>query len=162
VTVAANPADKQEGTVDPELTATVTGLFNQEDVIVYTLERDPGDAVGEYVINVYGEELQGNYRIQYIPGIMTITEAPEELEPLTVTVRSLHPAGEPVEYGMSITLAADVDGAEEGEYTIYWQYSVDMQNWIDIPGADSRTYTFTVNGDTATYAWRAVANRIQK
>ena len=92
---------------------------------------------------------------------MTITEAPLNLEPLTVSVHSMHPAGEPVEYGMSITLAAEVTGAEEGEYVIHWQYSVDMQNWIDIPGANGHTYTFTANGETVTYAWRAVAERIQ-
>ena len=52
-------------------------------------------------------------------------------------------------------------GAEEGEYTIQWQYSADMETWIDIEGATSLRYTFIADGETVTYAWRAVAERIQ-
>ena len=80
---------------------------------------------------------------------------------MEVWITSLHPSDEPVEYGMEITLAAHVTGAAEGEYTIQWQFSDDMQNWIDIPGANSLNYTFIANGETVTYAWRAVADRIQ-
>ena len=162
VTVAANPAEKQAGEADPELTATVTGLYG-EDTVDYTFERYPGEDAGEYIIDVTGEEKQGNYKVQYVPGVMTITEAPAvELEPLNVWVTTTHPADEPVEYGMELTLVAQVTGAEEGEYTIQWQYSADMQTWTDIPGANGLTYTFTADGETVTYAWRAVADRIQK
>ena len=162
VTVAANPAEKQAGEADPELTATVTGLYG-EDTVDYTFERYPGEDAGEYIIDVTGEEKQGNYKVQYVPGVMTITEAPAvELEPLNVWVTTTHPADEPVEYGMELTLVAQVTGAEEGEYTIQWQYSADMQTWTDIPGANGLKYTFTADGETVTYAWRAVADRIQK
>ena len=164
VTVTANPAEKKAGEADPELTAVVTGLVG-EDTINYTIERYPGEEVGKHIIDVYGDEKQGNYRIKYVPGIMTITESEsgneETQEPLNVWISSLHPADEPVEYGMEITLVAEVTGAAEGEYTICWQYSTDMINWIDIPGSNSLTYTFTADGDTVTYAWRAVADRIQ-
>ena len=160
VTVAANPAEKHAGEEDPELTATVTGLIGN-DTLAYTLERRPGEEPGEYVIEATGEEKQGNYKVQFIPGVLTIDEAAAEPEPLTVSVYSMHPADEPVEYGMEITLAAEVTGAEEGEYTIQWQYSTDMTNWTDIPGANGLTYTFTANGETVTYAWRAVADRIR-
>lgn len=161
VTVAANHVEKQAGDADPELSATVTGLFG-EDAIEYTLERYPGEAAGEYIIDVFGDDKQGNYKVQYVPGVMTITEVVTvELEPLSVWVTTTHPADEPVEYGMELTLVAQVSGAEEGEYTIQWQYSTDMENWVDVPGANSLTYTFTANGETVTYAWRAVADRIQ-
>ena len=173
VTVTVNAAEKKAGEEDPELTAVVTGLFG-EDTIDYTGERYPGEEVGKHIIDVYGDEKQGNYKIQYVPGIMTITESEpveeepesepieeETVEPLTVWISSLHPADEPVEYGMGITLVAEVTGAAEGEYTIRWQYSTDMANWTDIPGANSLTYTFTADGDTVTYSWRAVADRIE-
>ena len=161
VTVSANPATKEAGQPDPVLTATVEGLYG-EDTITYSFDRYPGEAPGAYIIDAVGEEKQGNYKIQYISGIMTITEPVVVYqEPLDVQVTCLHPAGTPVEYGMGITLAAEVTGAAEGEYTIQWQYSADMQNWIDIPGANSLSYTFTANGETVTYAWRAVADRIQ-
>ena len=161
VTVSANPATKEAGEADPVLTATVDGLYG-EDTIAYSFDRYPGEAPGAYIIDAVGEEKQGNYKIQYISGIMTITEPVVVYqEPLDVQVTCLHPAGTPVEYGMGITLVAEVTGAAEGEYTIQWQYSADMQNWIDIPGANSLSYTFTANGETVTYAWRAVADRIQ-
>ena len=161
VTVSANPATKEAGQPDPVLTATVEGLYG-EDMIAYSFDRYPGEAPGAYIIDAVGEEKQGNYKIQYISGIMTITEPVVVYqEPLDVQVTCLHPAGTPVEYGMGISLAAEVTGAAEGEYTIQWQYSADMQNWIDIPGANSLSYTFTANGETVTYAWRAVADRIQ-
>lgn len=160
VTVSVNPAVKEAGQPDPELTATVEGLYG-EDTVAYEFDRFPGETPGEYVIDAVGAAKQGNYKVQFIPGILTVTEPYAEPEPLEVWVTSLHPAGEPVEFGMEITLAAEVTGAAEGEYTIQWQYSEDMQNWTDIPGANSLTYTFTANGETVTYAWRAVADRIR-
>jgi hypothetical protein len=159
--VQANELTKFAGEADPELTAQVTGLFG-EDTIEYSLTRDAGEEAGMYLIKAEGEELQGNYRIQYINGIMTILEAPvEEKEPLVVEISSAISEDEPLFNGMTNTLTASVSGAAEGEYTIQWQYSDDMQNWTDIPGANSLTYTYEINGHTATYAWRAVVDRIE-
>ena len=163
VMVTVSPAEKEEGAEDPELTATVTGLIGEdtEDMIEYTLTRDPGEEAGTYMIHAAGEESQGNYRVEYIDNVLTILEKAAEPEPLEVSIMSLYPADEPVYYGTEITLEAQVTGAEEGEYTIQWQYSADYENWIDIPGADGLRYTFIANGETVTYAWRAVADRIE-
>lgn len=163
VTVTAEPAEKEEGDEDPELTATMVGLLGEdtEDIITYTLVRDPGEEAGSYMINAEGEEIQGNYRVEFVGNVMTITEKVAEPEPLTVDIYSLHPADEPVYYGLEITLEARVTGAEEGGYTIQWQYSADLENWVDIPGANTTTYTFVADGETVTYAWRAVAERIE-
>lgn len=160
-TVTVEPATKEEGEEDPELKAAVTGLMNAEDTIEYKLERDPGEEPGMYMINAVGEESQGNYRVEYIGNVMTITEKPEEPEPLTVDIFLQNPTGDEIESGMELTLTAVVSGAEEGEYTVQWQYSEDLENWIDIPGANSLNYTFTADGKTVTYAWRVVAERIQ-
>ena len=72
VTVTANNASKVYGQNDPELTAKVTGNFNN-DKIVYTLSRDTGENVGKYAIKVTGEANQGNYTVTYQPGTFTIT-----------------------------------------------------------------------------------------
>lgn len=178
VTVAVEPAEKAEGDEDPEFTATVTGLCGEdtEDMIAYTLSRDEGEEVGSYMINAEGEETQGNYKVEFIGNVLTIMEKAEEeevveaaegeeskekLEPLSVRVFSLHPTDQPVYFGTEITLEAQVTGAAEGEYTIQWQYSKDLESWIDVPGATDVRYTFVADGETITYAWRVVAERIQ-
>ena len=163
VTVTVNPAEKEEGEADPDLTATVTGLLGEdtEDMIIYTLERDPGEEPGVYMIHAAGAETQGNYRVEYTDNVLTILEKAEEPEPLDVSIVSLYPTDEPIYYGAEITLEARVTGAEEGEYTIRWQYSKDYENWIDIPGADGPRYTFIADGETITYVWRVVADRLE-
>lgn len=166
VTVAVNPAEKAEGDEDPEFTATVTGLCGEdtEDKIAYTLSRDEGEEIGTYMINAEGEETQGNYKVEFIGNVLTITEKvveEEELPPLSVEIECLHPADEPVYFGEEITLEATVTGAEEGEYTIKWQYSENLEDWIDVPGADGLRYTFIADGETVSYAWRAMAERVE-
>ena len=164
VTVAVEPAEKAEGDEDPEFTATITGLCGEdtEDMINYTLSRDEGEEAGSYMINAEGEEAQENYAVEFVSNILTITEKAAEPLPLDVQITSLHPADQPVSYGMEITLEAQVTGAAEGEYTIQWQYSTDLENWIDIEGATGLKYTFVADGETVTYAWRAEAERIQE
>ena len=74
VTVQADNQTKEAGQEDPELTATVTGLIG-EDQIEYTLERDPGEKPDFYRITATGESIQGNYRVQYANGLLTILES---------------------------------------------------------------------------------------
>ena len=171
VMVQVNTQAKEAGQEDPALTAQVTGLCG-EDTIEYTISRDPGEEAGIYLINAEGAEEQGNYRIQYLPGILTIeepapvaTEEPEIPEepaetdepvvrpPLNVNAYSLA-SGELIIGETRITLVADVAGAEESELTIQWQYSTDMENWHDVPGANSLTYTYELDVENASYAWR--------
>ena len=77
VTVAANAAEKEAGQDDPELTATVTGVLG-EDEILYTLSREQGEEPGTYTILPAGEEIQGNYRIRYESALLTITDPEKE------------------------------------------------------------------------------------
>ncbi|MBQ6342201.1 MAG: DUF11 domain-containing protein [Anaerolineaceae bacterium] len=72
VTVKANDKTKVYGDADPALDATVTGLIGSDEV-VYTLSREPGENVGEYVITPAGEAVQGNYTVSYETGKLTIT-----------------------------------------------------------------------------------------
>ncbi len=151
VTVTANAASKEEGTGDPELTATVVGLFG-EDTVEYTLEKTPGEAVGEYVINVYGEEQQGNYRVNYVAGIFTIEGEP------TVAIESNIPAGQQVYAGTEIQLKAIPAGFGGAELTYQWQYSTDGTNWTDIEGANAQVYTYIIMPENAMYRYRVSVN----
>ena len=76
VTVAAENKTKVYGAADPELTATVTGTLNN-DKVDYTLTREPGEDVRTYVINVTGDEDQGNYHVAYTAGEFEITKSGE-------------------------------------------------------------------------------------
>ena len=80
VTVTANNAGKVYGEADPELTAKVEGIIGN-DKVIFKLERDPGEDVGTYVINVTGDEDQGNYRVTYTAGEFEIT--PKSIIPVT-------------------------------------------------------------------------------
>ncbi|MBR3416580.1 MAG: sortase [Clostridia bacterium] len=78
VTVYADPSGKAYGNPDPEFTATVAGLIDDQP-IVWTVSR-PGAGVDE-MPGVYpdaiiptGETLQGNYTVTYEPADFTIVQ----------------------------------------------------------------------------------------
>jgi uncharacterized repeat protein (TIGR02543 family) len=73
VTVTADNKTKVFGATEPELTATVTGTLNGDEV-AYTLSRDPGEDVGDYTITPTGEANQGNYHVTFVPGTLTVTK----------------------------------------------------------------------------------------
>ena len=72
VTVRADNKEKMFGDPDPEMTASVSGLFGT-DTVSYTLNRTAGEDVGEYAITPSGEAEQGNYRLVFEPGTLTVT-----------------------------------------------------------------------------------------
>ena len=77
VTVTAENKTKVYGTTDdPPLTATVEGLKREDaaSVIQYTISRVTGETVGEYAVTVSGEATQGNYKVEFVPGVFTITK----------------------------------------------------------------------------------------
>ena len=86
VTVKADDIYVEQGQPIPALTATVTGLVNNEpeSLITYTLSLQQGDAAGTYTITPSGAELQGNYKVTFVPGTLTFTEH----QPITVTANS--------------------------------------------------------------------------
>ncbi|MBQ6481419.1 MAG: DUF11 domain-containing protein, partial [Anaerolineaceae bacterium] len=83
VVVKADDKTKVYGDADPELTAHVNGLINENDVIEYSLSRAAGENVGNYTITPTGEAQQGNYIVTYETGTLTITP-----KPLTITALS--------------------------------------------------------------------------
>ena len=135
VTVKADDKTKLTDAVDPELTATVTGLIG-DDKVAYELTREKGETVGAYKIIPTGERSQGNYIVTYEEGTLQITKRPtiliaakdaekiydgevvtdEELKKLiTVTM----PEGYNVsDYTFEYTLADGKTVKDVGKYTI--------------------------------------------
>jgi len=62
--------------------------------------------------------------------------------------------GEAIAYGEVIELRCEVNGLAEG-YSIQWQYSADLQEWIDID-CYGDVYSYTLMPDNADYYYRVV------
>lgn len=154
VTVTANEASKQEGEADPELTATVVGLYG-EDTVAYNLERMPGEKVGEYIIDAYGDEQQGNYRVSFVPGKFSIHGKP------VVTIESSIPEGQAVYSGTEITLKAITAGFGDAELAYQWQWSTDGEHWNDLEGETKKTYTYIITYDNANYMYRVCVDPVE-
>ncbi len=75
--VFADPQTKVYGETDPELTYTVTGFqFNDgETLITGALDRDPGENVGAYAINIGSLDAGINYEIDFTSADLEITKA---------------------------------------------------------------------------------------
>lgn len=71
VTVTADNVSKLYGFVDPEFTATVNGTIG-DDTVSYSITREIGEDVGEYVLTPSGQIDQGNYSVVYFNGTMKI------------------------------------------------------------------------------------------
>lgn len=156
VTVTANNVSKNEGEEDPELTATIEGLYG-EDTIEYSLTRAEGEEIGTYRIEATGEEQQGNYRIEYMAGMFEIIgEAGEG----TVEVETSLLPGQKVFKGTEVTLTAFAKGFGAVELTYQWQYSTDGENWSNIEGANDKTYTYIVDKENAKYYYRVQVDTV--
>ncbi|WP_024866199.1 InlB B-repeat-containing protein [Butyrivibrio sp. FCS014] len=80
VTVTADNKSKTTAQADPAFTAKVEAEntdLNAEaaETVKYTLSRTGGNDVGTYPITAAGEELQGNFKVTYVPGQLVITAA---------------------------------------------------------------------------------------
>ena len=85
VTVTADNKSKAVGAADPALTATITGLVNGEStsLIKYGITRAEGETADIYTITPDGEVSQGNYKVAYKPGTLTIAASGDNV--VTVT-----------------------------------------------------------------------------
>ena len=131
VTVVADNKTKVYGTADTELTATVTGVFNN-DQIVYSLSRAAGENTGEYTITPTGNSTQGNYTVSFIPGTYTIT--PAEATVSAVAATKVYGELDP-DYVVTVT------GMLNGDSESVISYSVNRE-----PGENVGTYTVTPTG----------------
>ena len=90
VTVTANSYSRNTAQSDPTLTAVVKAADENvqaeaEQYVKYNVSRAPGNSVGTYAITATpadgealedGTYLQGNFKVTYVPGTLTITAAP--------------------------------------------------------------------------------------
>ncbi len=81
--------------------------------------------------------------------------------PMSIYIESDWPDGQEGYEGARITLTAKLTGFEGKSYTLQWQYSTDREDWVNIPGANARRYTYTLNSETTNYIWRAIAVDVQ-
>ena len=72
MTVTADNKSKVFGETDPKLTATVEGTLGK-DTVEYILSRKAGEDVGTYPITASGKAEQGNYKVTYVAGTLSIT-----------------------------------------------------------------------------------------
>ena len=134
LTVTAEDKSKAYGDADPSLTATVSGLKNNDnkDVAVYTLGRAEGEDAGTYAITPSGAAAQGNYTVRYVPATLTITRAKA-----TVTAADRSKA-----YGdADPELTWTVEGLKNNDGKSVFTVSLSRAE-----GQDAGTYTITPSG----------------
>ncbi len=142
-TIKANDASKKIDNEDPELTYTLEGIEETDDLVV-TLEREEGETLGEYDINVtYTMVNEGCYSISVQKGTFTIIDkypqtitAPEKLE---------------LTYGdeaVALEAVSDLEGAVL-EYALDSEEVVKFteDNKLAIVGAGEATVTVSAEGN---------------
>lgn len=138
VTVTPDNAEKTYGEDDPEFSATVSGLKNGDDpsVIIYDLNREPGEDVGEYTITPTGEHVQDNYTVTFETGLFTIKAALLKItmEPAEKTYGDPDPEWD-----------VDIEGLQRGEDDGELTSVLDEETGV-------RTYTYSVTRDGETVA----------
>jgi hypothetical protein len=132
LTVKADSITKNYSALDPPLTVTMTGLkgSDSESLISYDISRETGEELGEYVITVTGEAIQGNYDVTFKPGVFTIKGMPQPF--------SIASASETVAY----------DGTLHKKEV----YTVTFDNVALTPdeGSDGKIFTMPITGDKLT------------
>jgi hypothetical protein len=75
ITITADAKSKTVGNPDPVLTYRITeGELTGEDMITGTPERSAGEAVGSYLIGIGSLDAGGNYKINFIESVFTISK----------------------------------------------------------------------------------------
>lgn len=85
LTVTAEAKTKRDGTEDPDLTYTASGLLGS-DVISGALERAEGEKVGEYAISRGSLTAGKNYDMKFTGAVLTITARPAASGTLVATM----------------------------------------------------------------------------
>lgn len=134
VTVTADDKMMGLGDSEPEWTATVTGMVNNEDpsLIAYTVSCDHGNENGTYEIIPSGDAEQGNYTVTYVNGTLTISA----IKPL-----NKDDAGTPAD---GITIDVTYNGTD---YQVVVTHRKAENDYVLVQGND-KDYTWTVASNT--------------
>ena len=155
VTVSAGNATKVYGTSDPSFEATVEGLVPADaantSLIQYSIAREAGEDVGTYAITAAGDEIQGNYKVTYAPGTLTIV--PQSIDPNDPTEPTdpTNPTDDP---NQPVYNNAQVNNPENVVYNAQSQQQpievTDAEGNIIDPSNYTVDYTEAVNAGTVT------------
>ena len=182
VTVTAEDKTKVFGETDPKLTATVDGTLGN-DTVDYKLSREAGEAAGKYEITVKGDKLQGNYKVTYAAGTLTITSQsidpgtdPEKPNPDYTGAKVNSPSdavydGNEHKWSPTVTDKADKKLKAGTDYTVEYSTSdftnvgtieVTITGVGNYSGTVTRTYKvtpkeYTVTTDSATKTYSGTA-----
>jgi subtilisin-like proprotein convertase family protein len=158
ITVTADVQNRVYGATNPPLTGTLTGVQNGDPITaVFQTAADTNSPVGVYPITPTLQDSDGalgNYIINYVDGILNITQAVSEI----TLVSSVSPALP----GSSVTFSANVSSlvTESGTPSGSVQFIVDGADYeapVNLAGggiASLTTATLLVGGHTvgATYS----------
>ena len=141
ITITADDQTKvydNDETTDPELTATLAGVPDKGVEPVYTVTREEGQDVGDYVITVTADaDANPNYTITTATGTFTITKAT-----LTITTDAKSKLYGTADPELTVTVTGLVEGETipEGFLTITRDPGEDVGTYaIHVTGADSST-----------------------
>ena len=143
VTVTADDKSKIYGESDPIFTAKVDGLIGDDKEsykVTYTLRREKGEAVGTYTITPSGATTQGNYKVEYKTGTLTITKIPVEQ---TVTITGKNAT---VTYDGKLHTVEGYDATEIEGITVTLKEGVEAK----ASGTDVDTYKMGLTVDSFT------------
>ena len=169
MTVIADNKEKTYGEEDPVFTATVNSTFGS-DTVAYTFSRESGEDVGEYAINVTGEESQGNYHVTFVPGKLTINKAMPTITVEPKAKEGLVYNGQPQDLlepgtadGGTIMYffkggeksATPPQGTDAGEYRVYYYVQGDS-NHYDLIDENNTDDPYRYNGVKVTIAQKEV------
>ena len=163
-TLVVNPAEvnvtvgnvtKVFGTSDPTFDATVEGLVPADventSLIQYSIAREAGENVGTYAITAAGDEIQGNYKVTYAPGTLTIV--PQSIDPNDPT-QPTDPADPTTDPNQPVYNNAQVNNPENVVYNAQSQQQpvevTDSEGNIIDPSNYTVDYTEAVNAGTVT------------
>ena len=134
VTVTADDKTKGYGDPEPEWTATVSGMVNNENpnLITYTVSCNHGDENGTYDIIPSGAAEQGNYTVTYVKGTLTINA----IKPL-----NKDDAGTPAD---GITIDVTYNGTA---YQVVVTHKKAENDYVLVQGND-KDYTWSVASNT--------------
>ena len=153
VTVTAEAKTKVYGDEDPEFTVSVVGA--SDDDINYTIGRDTteneetSENVGEHDIVVTGDTTQGDYKVNFVNGTLTITQAP-----VTVKANNMSKTygdADPQEYTTTITGLKRNDDRGVISYTISRETGNNAASYTITPDGESSQGNYSVTYTTGTF-----------
>ena len=109
-------------------------------------------------------ELEGTGYINLVDIIAILK--PEGMENLPTREIVLHDLME--EFGMDVIFVGTkvpyelelINFMEDDHYEVKWQYSIDGEEFIDIPDANELTFTYIADEENQNYIWKAIVKLV--